>query len=446
MGTDGGHMENGGSMTYGQRMEDGGRRISGWVSVFTVALAVAVFVPAAWAQTSPPELHLAGDHWTAWNPPPVEDGATGVYVIQEGDTLSGIAERQLGNASLWPQIWEQNQYILDAHWIYPGDPLIISGAGSAVAFQDGDGVMGDPLGAQGDGVDGSGDPFDSMIEEATDDPFDAQALGLSGGSSRDAPVALGHEADIYCSGYVGDVDEEFAHTIASSEYDHLSPHLDPARSRKDQGRGEFGVAFTEKYGLGLGDIVYLDSGRADGLSAGELLTAVSPKERLLHPLTKEVLGRVYAYQGRVRVLSAQQETAIAEIIQLCSPMTVGTGLKLFEPEPVPLRRITPLRPANFPAPEKELEGAATIIAAVDNLITGSQLVTLGMGHLVMIDRGDVHDVVPGDIYTVYRHNNPGYPPIVLGELGVLSVFEKTALARVLRSRYAIYLGDLLVIK
>ena len=26
------------------------------------------------------------------------------------------------NPYLWPQIWDQNRYITDAHWIYPGDP------------------------------------------------------------------------------------------------------------------------------------------------------------------------------------------------------------------------------------------------------------------------------------------------------------------------------------
>ena len=260
----------------------------------------------------------------------------------------------------------------------------------------------------------------------------------------DAPVALGFESDIYCTGYVGEEDEEFAYRVAGSEFDHLSPQLDPGRSY--QVSGEFGVAFTEKFGLGVGDVIYLDSGRADGLSAGELLVAVRPKEKLFHPLNKEFLGRMYAYLGRVRVLSVQPDTAIAEIIQLCTPITVGTGLKVFQPEPVPLRRITPLRPVNYPSADEELDQGPTIIASMDNLVTGSQLVTLGASYLVMIDHGEEDDVVPGDIYTIYRRGRPGYPAIVLGELGILSVFEKTSLARILRSRYAIYLGDSLVLK
>jgi len=46
-----------------------------------------------------------------------------IHVIVKGDTLWALAGKFLGNPYLWPQIWEKNQYILDAHWIYPGDPL-----------------------------------------------------------------------------------------------------------------------------------------------------------------------------------------------------------------------------------------------------------------------------------------------------------------------------------
>ena len=414
------------------------RRLS---SLFLVAsIAMGGLTSALWAQSSAPpsDLRLEGDHWTAWDPPPVEDGQQ-VYIVQSGDTLWNIAQERLGDPHLWPQIWEQNQYILDAHWIYPGDPLVVSGAAVVGAYDDGSGVLGPEFGDDAD----AGDPYASTLEDDAAS-FDDPIFGLNSASAGDAPVALGFESDIYCTGYIGQVEEEFPYRIAGSEYDHLSPQLDPSRDGFTE--GEFGVAFTEKFGLGMGDVIYLDSGRADGLSPGELLTAVAPKERLSHPRTKELLGRVYAYLGRVRVLSVQPETAIAEIVQLCTPITVGTALKIFEPEPVPLRRITPLRPVNFPSPIEEINQGPTIIASMDNLVTGSQLVTLGAGYLVMIDHGDREEVAPGDIYTIYRRGREGYPPIVLGELGILSVFEKASLARVLRSRYAIYLGDPMVLK
>ena len=64
-------------------------------------------------------------HWSKYKyPESVPEGAT-YYIIERGDTLWDLSKRYLGNPFLWPQIWDQNRYITDAHWIYPGDPLIL---------------------------------------------------------------------------------------------------------------------------------------------------------------------------------------------------------------------------------------------------------------------------------------------------------------------------------
>ncbi|MEO1369336.1 MAG: LysM peptidoglycan-binding domain-containing protein, partial [Acidobacteriota bacterium] len=99
------------------------------LSVFLI-LASTLAAGFAAAQ-SPPPVQQVGDRWTAWNPPAPPEGAQ-VYIIQSGDTLWGLAASNLGDGNLWPQIWELNSYILDAHWIYPGDPLVMPGATQAV--------------------------------------------------------------------------------------------------------------------------------------------------------------------------------------------------------------------------------------------------------------------------------------------------------------------------
>ena len=116
------------------------------------------------------------------------------------------------------------------------------------------------------------------------------------------------------------------------------------------------------------------------------------------------------------------------------------ALKIFEPEPVPLRKMTPIRPVNVPVAMEELEDAPTIVVAWDKLLT------LGAGFLVFIDQGKDEDMAPGDIYTIYRRGRRGFPPTVIGELAVLSVFEQTALARILRARYTVFVGDGLSLK
>ena len=107
-------------------------RKSGAVVVLIACLTVAsqAIVQGAESSHHPPQnLKLVGDHWTPWDPPPAGPGA---YIIQKGDTLWDLAEAWLGDPFLWPQIWDENRYILDSHWIYPGDPLVVPGKPTVV--------------------------------------------------------------------------------------------------------------------------------------------------------------------------------------------------------------------------------------------------------------------------------------------------------------------------
>ncbi len=399
----------------------------------TLMLVSLVLPTAVAANDAPPrDLQWHGDHWSAWNAPtPPEDAR--VHVIQAGDTLWDLAGRFYGDPYLWPQLWEQNQYILDAHWIYPGDPLAI-GPG---ALPMGDAQLGDVAAPPLD------DPnaLDGMATEETTETADTGLEGYGGnyaGGASDGPIPLGYESDLYCSGYIGEDGESFPYRISGTELDFTSPSLDAFREREII--GTYGSVQSEKVGLSVGDIAYIDAGRADGLSAGDLLVAVEPAGLVDHPKTQERVGRFFEYNGRVRILAAQETTSIAEVVLACDMVRVGSGLKRFAPEPVPLRRLTPVRPINYPESAEAVETGASIIYSKDTTIS------LSSGHLIYIDRGEAHDVAPGDVFTVYRRTKAGLPPIVLGEVAVLSTKQSTSLARILSSRYTVYIGDALLPK
>jgi len=61
--------------------------------------------------------------------------------------------------------------------------------------------------------------------------------------------------------------------------------------------------------------------------------------------------------------------------------------------------------------------------------------------VVFLDRGAQDDVQPGDLFTIYRMNHRGGPAVVIGELAVLSAKPRSAVAKILESRYPVYVGD-----
>ena len=383
-----------------------------------LVLPIALLALAAQAADRPPaDLRFTGDHWTAWDPPTEFPEGAQLYLIRGGDTLWELSDRFYGDPYLWPQIWEQNRYIQDAHWIYPGDPLVV-------------GVEVTPI-----------DEIEELPEMAVEAPADTADTRFDPASG--APVPLGSADDIFCSGYIGEPDETFTTHVVGSEYGGLDVRVADSwdRGRRSARRvNGYTQSITAKLGLVLGDIVYLDQGQDAGLLPGSLFVAVQPGDLARHVDSRELLGRQYKYRGRVQLLSVQESTAIGEIVHSCYPIAVGTSLKSFEDAPIPLARRTGLRGINDPVSADVLADAPVITLAE------SGHVTLGQGHLVFIDRGSADDVTPGDIYTIYRLNKHGLPPMVVGELAVLSVEPRTALARILESRYVVYVGDKLDLK
>jgi hypothetical protein len=391
-------------------------------TLFAAAALAAAAVSVRAADTPPRDLHLVGDHWTAWDPPAEFPPGSEVHTIERGDTLWDLAARFYGDPYLWPQLWEQNRYILDAHWIYPGDPLLL-GVEVEAATTLADGSLAGEGEAVGEGEGGGRGPG-----------------YLSAAEAAGPPGPLGAESDIYCSGFVGELDEAFPFQIIGSEWEAATPELASlGGTARLSYSGKWG-ADTLKYGLMTGDIVYLDGGYEAGLAPGQLLTAVAPGDKVRHPVRHDVFGRHYGYLGRVRVLSVQPETAIAEIVHTCDPVVVGSLLQPFVPEPVPLGRRTAMKPVNLPPAPEELIDAPVILAGDDGVIT------LAEDTVVYIDRGEDGDLVPGDVYTIYRLHRGELPPVLLGELAVLSVHPRSAVGRIIRSRHTIYPGDRLELK
>ncbi|MGH2578130.1 MAG: LysM peptidoglycan-binding domain-containing protein, partial [Actinomycetota bacterium] len=315
-------------------------------------------------------------HWSRYRyPETIPDGVT-YYIIVRGDTLWDLAGKYLGNPYLWPQIWDQNRYITDAHWIYPGDPLIMP----KVA------LVSERAGEAGAGVAGAEEAGAGVAGQVIARPGEGEQL-----------VPAIEEMALQCAHYVISDDEDDSLYILGSE------------------QGNTKLAFAER------DILYLSKGSNAGVKAGDLYTAHHPAYEVKHPNSGRTIGRKVETTGWVRVILVQENSSTAVIERSCQDMHAGDYMTPFEKASVPLivRRAPPDR---LTPPSGKIEGAIVDI--------GDDSMIAGQGQLVSINLGTANGIAPGNIMTIFKIMYPTVPTSrnVLGELAVVSVRERTATA------------------
>ena len=347
----------------------------------------------------PKNLHKVGDHWTAYNPP---DPATypanaKTHTIVAGDTLWDLAQTYYGNAYLWPQLWESNTWITDAHWIYPGDVLLVEGEASTASVA----------------------TETTTTEQTSTEPTDPSAIVASEIRREATPIPLGTEADVYCYGYIGHPEEPMPNFVSS--FEDVEVMYQP------------GFVTSQEAGASEGDLVFVSGGTSTGLVPGETYMIIEPAETIVHPRSKEVIGRHYNYQGQLRILCAEDTTSRAVITQSCREIKIGTRLKPVPQLPIPIARI-PDMPAFCDPPSGRSTG----------FIVDSQDWDLGLGegNLVQVNLGRDDQLQPGDFLVVYRDSPiAGQPRQVLGEIGILTTESRTATGKIVAMRRIMQIGD-----
>ncbi|HEV7919194.1 MAG TPA: LysM peptidoglycan-binding domain-containing protein [Thermoanaerobaculia bacterium] len=396
------------------------------VPVLLLVMAVPALAARPKQSSHPPrELHRVGDHFTAYNPP---DPATyppsaKTYAIKHGDTLWALAKQFYGNAYLWPQLWESNTWITDAHWIYPGDVLLVEGevSNASTTTTTAAGTVSTAGGAAaGTGAEttlAGGNPVPGAAQET--DLNTGAALGtIVPAALTSAPIPLGTDADLYCYGYIGDPNEPMPNFIES--FEDVEMLYQPG-------------ALEQTNGVSQGDLIFISGGTSTGIVAGETYIIVEPGELVKHPRTGETLGRHWDFRGQVRVLCADDTRARAIISQSCKEVHAGARLKPLPQLPIPIARIPEIAGFCDP-PSGKVSG---YIVQSDGWDFG-----LGVGNLLQINLGRDDQIQPGDFLTVYRESPVrGQPRQILGEIGILTTENHTATARVVSMRRTMEIGD-----
>jgi hypothetical protein len=365
-------------------------------------VAGAVAAGTALAQEPPPAAGLQvgpatiAPHWTknADFPTAIPEGAA-YYVVVRGDTLWDISARFLKNAYLWPQIWNENKYIKDAHWIYPGDPIVLPKL-AIVAEQAGQA----PPAGEPEGIGPEAGPgIPGMVEPGEGEVGAAASLG---------PVT--EEMSLQCAQYLVDDREDESLFVVGSE----------------EG--------SDKHAFGDRDLVYLNKGSNAGVKAGDLYTMHHVAYTVKHPASGRKLGTKIETTGWLKVILVQEDTACAVIEQACLDVHAGDYLKPFEKVNVPMvvRR----------GPEEccSTENGKTMRHVVD---LQDDVSIAGAGLFVTIDAGTEDGVAPGNVFSVYRTMYPSVPTPrnVVGEATIVAVRDRTSTAKITYSRKEIMRGD-----
>jgi len=358
--------------------------------VLAGGLVLAQDAPAG-IQTGPATI---APHWTRNSsfPTSIPEGAA-YYVVVRGDTLWDIAGRYLKNPYLWPQIWDQNKYVTDAHWIYPGDPLVLPKL-AVVAEQAGQ--------APGEGLP------EGIAEEGEVALGEAPGAGEAGAAAALGPVT--EELSLQCAMYiVQDREDESLYLVGS-----------------EQG--------ADKMALSERDIVYLNKGSNAGVKAGDLYTLHHVAYPVRHPVSGKKLGTKIETTGWVKVILVQEDTACAVIEQACLDVHAGDYLKPFEKVNVPM--VVRRAPAECCEPANGKIARHVVDLQDDATIAGT-------GQFVTIDAGTDDGVAPGNVFAVYRIQYPSVPTPrdAVGEATVVSVRERTATAKLTYARKEVMVGD-----
>jgi chemotaxis protein MotB len=175
------------------------------------------------------------------------------------------------------------------------------------------------------------------------------------------------------------------------------------------------------------DVLYLRLRTPSDASLGDLYTVYRKIHKAFHPATKRYLGYVVNMLAVVRVIQVDHDLATVQIVRSYAPLSPGDPVMRFVP----------------PVPDEEEVAAsprAEIEAMIVDLQADKNMMLVGQGNLVYLDRGRADGLRAGDVMDVDRMGG-GLPRRKVAELKILSTEDGTATALITKSMARVMVGD-----
>lgn len=180
-----------------------------------------------------------------------------------------------------------------------------------------------------------------------------------------------------------------------------------------------------------GEIVFVNAGTDQGIQPGQHYFARRVIADRFAVQTTEAVPRSIHTGGWITIIEVQANVSTAKVSESCDGVSEGDYL-----EPLALSPVA--APADAGAPD--FDRPARLILADDRRHIG------GRGSLLLLDRGSVHGLRPGQRLTVFRRALDGAGPVItIGAAFVAKADAETSLVRIESSREAVQVGDLVAI-
>jgi hypothetical protein len=272
------------------------------------------------------------------------------------------------------------------------------------------------------------------LQQATPNQITRVDSSAAPHTTEAAPQPFGYESEVHCFGYIGPEHEPFIAAVIGAQNS------------------------AEQTDFTAGDLLYIDAGHDRGIKAGDEFWLVTPGDDVVHPISNTSMGRFYQYRGRVTVVCIEGRTATVRVSMACTDIPMGSFLKEYEPVPIPLGRRLPAAVACDP-PTGKVTGRI--------VYTRDGVIAMGTDSNVLIDLGIASGIQPGDQLTIFRYATGAdygirpqgsywvytqpeagveVPRTYLGDLAVLYVGDRWAMARVIDSSRLIEVGDQVELK